>query len=228
MIVESGFYLLSLVAFLMVIPILKNGDQPKRLILNYIILLLLWLGYAIVISQSGLLKNFTLPPRVPLLLVIPSIVLIIFVTGRPSFKSVLMKTPIHLPVFLISFRVFVELLIYGAYRNGIFPKRVTFEGLNFDVLVGLSSLIIGMLLVKKMISLQALWIWNIISMLVLTLTMFSFVSAYYFTDWVTTTGHDELVSFPYLLLVSVLLPIAIFLHVFIVRQIVNVRHRDEA
>lgn len=225
MIVESGFYALSLVAFLMVIPILKNGDQPKRLISNYIILGLVWLGYIIVLSQTGVLNNFDFPPRVPLLIVTPCIVLIVFVTGRPSFKSVLKKTPLHLPVFLISFRIFVELLIYGAYRNGIFPKRVTFEGLNFDVLVGLSSLIIGVLLVKKMLSLQALWIWNIISMLVLTLTMFSFVSAYYFTDWVASTGHDELVRFPYLLLVSVLLPIAIFLHVFIIGQIVYVRQR---
>ena len=70
-----------------------------------------------------------------------------------------------------------------------------------------------------MLSLHALWIWNIISMLVLALTMFSFVSAYYFTDWVASTGHDELVRFPYLLLVSVLLPIAIFLHVILIRQL---------
>ena len=228
MIVESGFYALSAVAFLMVIALLKNGDHPKALLSNYVIVGTVWLAYTIIISRIGVMNNFTLPPRVPLLLVIPSIVGIIFLTERPLFKSVIKRTPLHVPVFLISFRIIVEMLIYGAYRNGIFPQRVTFEGLNFDVLVGLSSLIIGFLLVRKKLSMQALWIWNLVSMFVLTLTMYSFVSAYYFSDYVATTGHNELVSFPYLLLVSVLLPIAIFLHVFIIRQVLEIRKTDVA
>lgn len=81
MIVESGFYALSAVAFLMVIALLKNGDHPKALLSNYVIVGTVWLAYTIIISQTGILNNFTLPPSVPLLLVIPSIVGIIFLTG---------------------------------------------------------------------------------------------------------------------------------------------------
>jgi hypothetical protein len=58
-----------------------------------------------------------------------------------------------------------------------------------------------------------------VSLLVLALTVYSFVSTYYFTDYVTLTGKMEFVQFPYLLLASVLLPIAIFLHVFSMRQL---------
>lgn len=221
--IESGFYALSGLAFAAVIALLRNGDHAKKLIAYYIMAGSIWIVYTIAIAKTGVLNDFSLPPRVPLFIVIPSVITIVFITGRPSFRTVLEKTPLALPVFLISFRILVELLIYGAYRNGVFPQRVTFEGLNFDGLVGLSSLIVGVLLVKKMFSLQALLTWNIVSLAVLGLTVYSFVSAYYFTDYVASTGNNEFVSFPYLLIASVLLPIALFLHVFSIRQIVVFR-----
>jgi hypothetical protein len=219
MIVQIGFYALSVVAFAMVIAVIKYADQSERLIRNYVVLAVVWLAYLVVISQSGMLDSFSLPPRVPLLIVIPTVIASIVFTGRKSFRSVLEKVPLHLPVFLTSFRILVELLIYGAYRDGVFPQRVTFEGLNYDIIVGLSALIVGVLLLKQKFPLQGLLVWNIVSLLVLALTVYSFVSTYYFTDYVTLTGKMEFVQFPYLLLASVLLPIAIFLHVFSMRQL---------
>jgi len=133
MMVQFGFYALSAIAFAMVVMLLKYASNSKKLTTGYLIVGLVWLAYLVVLSRMDVLSDFSLPPRVPLLIVIPSIVAIIFFTGRSSFKGVLVTTPVHIPVFLISFRIVVELLIYGAYRDGIFPQRVTFEGLNFDL-----------------------------------------------------------------------------------------------
>ncbi|MFN3667417.1 MAG: hypothetical protein ACK4S0_14725 [Sediminibacterium sp.] len=223
MIVKIGFYALSVVVFLMVIALLRYAENPKKQIRDYLLIGFFWLIYLLLISKAGVLNNFGLPPRVPLLLVFPTVIASIVFTGRKSFRNILEQVPLHLPVFFTSFRIFVEVLIYGAYLNGVFPQRVTFEGLNYDIFVGLSALPVGAFLVKKKLPLQALWLWNIISLMVLAITVYAFVSTYYFTDHLPSTSKTAFVQFPYLLLASVLLPIAVFLHVFSLRQIFMIR-----
>lgn len=219
MILQIGFYTLSVISFAMIIALLKYADNSKRLITNYLVIGFLWLTYIVVISKTGVLGHFGLPPRVPLLIVLPAVISIVVFTGRQSFRSVLEKTPVHLPVVLTSFRILVELLIYRAYLEGAFPQQVTFEGLNYDVLVGLSALVVGILFLKQILSLRVVRAWNILSLMVLMLTVYSFVSTYYFTDYVTSTGKADFVQFPYLLLASVLLPVAVLLHVISMRQV---------
>lgn len=221
MIVQIGFYALSLVAFAMVIALLRYATRPGTLIRDYIVIGLVWLTYLVFISQSGILGDFGLPPRVPLLIVVPALIAILVFTGRHAFKSVLERAPLYLPVFLTSFRILVELLIYGGYRDGVFPQRVTFEGLNYDILVGVSALVIGALLMKEKVSMTILMAWNVLSLLVLTLTVYAFVSTYYFSDFVASTGRTDFIRFPYVLLAAVLLPIAVFLHVFSIRQVLK-------
>lgn len=219
MIVEIGFYALSVIAFLMVVPLLRYADNRGKYVTGYLAIGLAWLVYVLVLSKAGVLDNFNLPPRVPLLIVFPTIIASVILTGRQTFRSVLEKSPLHLPVFLTSFRILVELLIYGAYRNGVFPQRVTFEGLNYDILVGLSALVVGVLLFKGKLPLRALLVWNVLSLMVLAVTVYSFMSTYYLSDYVQSTGNTEFIRIPYLLLAAVLLPIAVFLHIVSIRQV---------
>lgn len=218
--VGIGFYALTFLAVLMVLILLKYHPNPKSITLRYLLTILVWATYLIFISNTGLLNDFSLPPRIPLLIVFPAILMILILTGRAGMQAVIQNTPVYLPVFLQSFRIIVELLIYGAFLEGIFPQRGTFEGLNFDILVGVSSIFIGLSALRGTISLKGIMIWNILSLGILLVTIYAFVSAYYFTDYVQTAGDgSKLVEFPYLLLPSGLLPIAIFLHVVSIRQV---------
>src|SRR5690606_38567824 len=223
MFVQFGFYALSVVAFGMVMILLKFADNSKQLITRYVWGGLVWLVYLVIISRTGVLDDFGFPPRIPLLVVIPAIVAGIVFTSRASFRSALEKAPLSLPVFLTSFRILVELLIYGAYRLDVFPQRVTFEGLNYDILVGLSALPVGYLLLKQKLSPRAVLIWNIASLLILSVTVYAFVSIYYFPDYIALPGNSQFVRFPYLLLAAVMLPVAVWLHVFSIRQAVSRR-----
>jgi len=218
--VQFGFYALSVIVLLMQIFIIKNAAAQRKSIVGYLVICTIWIAYLLLLSASGALYNFGLPPRVPLLIVIPAVAGIIFITGRKSFRNILQQTPLHIPVFMQSFRIVVELLIYGAFLEGVFPERATFKGLNFDILVGSSSLIVGVLVQRGILSGKGLLIWNVISLLVLTVTVYAFISTYYFTDYLAAgSGNKSFVEFPYLLLASVLLPAAIFLHVFSIRQV---------
>jgi len=217
--VHFGFYAWALVAILMLVLVLKHHTNPQQTIFKYLAFCGLWVGYIAIISSLGLLDNFGLPPRVPLLIVIPITVLMVWMINQKTFETILENTPLHLPVFLQSFRIVVELLIFGAYLNGIFPKRATFEGLNFDILVGISALFVGVLTWKSKISLLGMLVWNIVSLMILSVTVYSFISTYYFMNASNILANTDFVRFPYVLLASVLLPVAIFLHAFSLKQI---------
>lgn len=217
--VKIGFYIWALVALAMVLPLMNFSGQRRKLFTIYTLLIVIWLIYVISISQSGVLADFSLPPRVPLFIVFPALILIIFLTGQSSFREVLQQTPRHLPVYMQSFRIVVELLIYGGFTEGVFPEKATFNGLNYDILVGISAPVIAFLYQRRKLPTMGLLIWNILALLVLALTVYSFVSSYYFSDYVKTTGSTDFIKLPYLLLAAVLLPMALFLHVFSLRQL---------
>jgi len=207
----------------MITLVLRYSEPSSRLIRNYLFFCGGWLLYILTVQQLGLLENFELPPRIPLLVVIPLIVLMIWFTSTRKFRPVLTAAPSYLPVVLQSFRVLVELLIFGAFVEEVFPERVTFKGLNFDILVGLSALPVAYLISRNLMGKSGILAWNIVSLMILGLTVFSFIYSYYFTDYLLT-GSKELVHFPYLLLPSVLLPIAVLLHVVSIRQALKAKH----
>lgn len=219
--IQFGFYALSLVAVAMIVFVLRYGDDSRKLTTQFLVAGLVWLAYLIVISGTGVLQDFSLPPKVPLLVVVPAIVGILIFTGTRRFGRVLNHLPLHVPVLLTTFRILVELLIYGGHKEGVFPERVTFEGLNYDILVGIVSLPVGILIMSGKLSTRAVWAWNVLSLMVLGLTVYSFVTAYYFSDFIATTGNRDFVRFPYLLLAGVLLPTAIMLHVVSIRQMIR-------
>jgi hypothetical protein len=218
-IVQLGFYFWTAFALSMVFLLLKLSQQGRKVLTTYVVVMVAWLAYITILSQSGILNDFSLPPRVPLLVVIPAVVIIIVLTGTKDFREVLLQTPRHIPVYLQSFRVVVELLIYGAFIDGVFPERATFKGLNYDILSGISALVVAFLYQKGKLSNTGLLIWNVGALLILALTVYSFVSVYYFGDHVEAAGSADFVKMPYLLLAAVLLPIAVFLHIFSLRQL---------
>ncbi|MEO6720679.1 MAG: hypothetical protein ABIN67_09935 [Ferruginibacter sp.] len=217
--VQFGFYTWTAVSLLMLLSIFRYDGNPKKAISRYLLICFCWLTYIVTIYRLGIFNDFGLPPRMLLFVIIPAIIGSLFITGTKSFQTILQNTPLHLPVFLQSFRIVIELLIYGSFLQGIFPKRATFEGINYDILVGISALIVGMLIQRKLLSLKWLLAWNIISLIILSITIYSFISTFYFTDYLSKDGSKGFIQFPYLLLPSVLLPVAIFLHILSIKQV---------
>ena len=225
--VQSGFYALATVALAMIFYLLHYDRQKKSLVLSYTTVLTAWIVYVVVIAGTGVLADFSLPPRLPLLIVIPAIVGCILLTGRKNFREVLDQTPPYVPVYLQSFRILVEFLIYGAFLQGVFPERATFSGINYDIIVGASAPVVGFLIQRGKISYKGLLVWNVIAISILTVTVYAFISTYYFTDYIAVVRNTDFTKLPYLLLAAVLLPVAVFLHIFSIRQIFIRRNRDD-
>ncbi|MCB9261425.1 MAG: hypothetical protein H6607_03545 [Flavobacteriales bacterium] len=216
--VSIGFYALTIIMVSSIGLLIYQSTKSKKALLIFVSLMAVWFTYVYLISKFGILNNLAMPPKVPVLVVLPIMAILIGVVFSNRFKPVLTNSSLYKPVFFQSFRILVELLIFGAYLKGVFPKQATFEGYNFDILVGISAVIIGFLLWKTKLRKKALLAWNISGFAILFITVFSFVYSFYFTDFIEDVNHFPFVEMPNILLASFLMPMAVFLHLFSIRQ----------
>ncbi len=216
--VQFGFYALTAIMIAYVFYFIKYTENSKSLRKNAGIILVIWISYVIAMTFTGILDDLSLPPKAPLLIILPAFIIVFITTSRKGFKGILENTPKHVPIFIQSYRILVELLIYGAFAGGFFPGRVTFEGLNYDILVGILALPIGYLVLRGNIGRKGILAFNIIGLSVLSVTGYAFISSFYFTDFVNISGEIALVQPPFILLPGVLLPFAIFYHVISIKQ----------
>lgn len=221
--IQFGFYAWPLFAIGMLTFLLYRGN--KKLWLPFLeFMVFAWAVYLFVMNKSGLLNDPGLPPRVPLLVVLPAVAISLFANAQTGFRKAQSHLPLWLPIMMQGFRVGVEFLIYGGYKEGVFPRLSTFEGLNFDIVAGASALIVGFLAMRGLIGRRGLLIWNFAALAVLILTVFSFMYAYYLADIPYFQISDGFTRLPFLLLPGVLLPVAIFLHIFSIRQLIARKH----
>ena len=100
-----------------------------------------WLLFTGVLARSGVLADFSsTPPRIAFLL-LPTMLLAV-VLGFSKFGSRLSLMPLAFLIGFQAFRIPVELLIHRAVQEGIAPPQMTWTRLNFDILSGVSALLL--------------------------------------------------------------------------------------
>ena len=77
----------------------------------------------------------------------------------------LSKRDVRLSTFLQTVRLPIEIILFKLYLNKMIPQLMTFEGRNFDIVIGITAPIVGYLYLKKRISKIKLIAWNVIVIL---------------------------------------------------------------
>ncbi len=209
--IYAGLWKLSSNAF-------ESTVQRKSVRINAAAVLILWLAYIGILSVRGVFSSFSFPPRVPLLLVFPAFAFIVFFFRSGKFNWIVDQTPGRWVVYFQSFRIIVELLLLGLFMNNMVPQEATFDGYNFDVLIGLSAPFVGALAFKgRKVNRPVLYIWNGAGFLTLSVVVFIFMTKAYFPSFwhqnesILNSGFG---LFPYTYLAGFLMPVAVFMHVF--------------
>ena len=195
---------------------LKNNGSSTKGATILTIILSSWIIYLTVLSYSGVLHSLEFPPRFPLLVFIPVILLSILFWVRNRNNSDVLSIPITWTVHFQSFRIFVELILLYTFYAGIIPKSATFEGLNFDVLMGISAPFMGYFFFKKNRFRILHYVWNILGILMILFVGFIIATSMYRPDiWSSETPivSLEFVCMPYLLIAGFLAPMGIFMHI---------------
>ncbi|MEL6560721.1 MAG: hypothetical protein AAFQ94_21185, partial [Bacteroidota bacterium] len=196
----------------------KTGVKPntrlKKLLVPSIILSF-WLLIQYLISESGFYHDLSFPPRIPLLMILPLFIFIIFFLRKNRNNQFIRSIPVYAPIAYQSFRVVIEVLFYFTFLEGILPVQVTFEGANYDVLLGASAIIMGIYASKKNTSKKVLISWNIIGIAIVAFAAFTFITSFYFPSiWGQESAEisQEFNQFSFLLLPLFFMPSAIFMH----------------
>ena len=125
------------------------------------LVLAVWMiGQAVLAIGGFYQKTGTIPPRFPLLIAPPLLlILVLFLTrwGRRFVDTLRLDWLTLLHVV----RIPVEIVLFWLFVAKAVPQEMTFEGRNFDILSGLSAPVVYYFgFVKKRLSRPVLLVWN--------------------------------------------------------------------
>ncbi len=189
-----------------------------------------WMLLQAVVGFTGFyLQTQTVPPRF-VFLIVPGLVVIIllFLTkrGRLFIDSLQMKelTLLH------TIRVFVELTLYCMFSAKLIPLLMTFEGVNFDILSGLTAPVMYYLVfIVKKVDKKYLLVWNFVCLALLlnivTIALLSLPTP--FQKLAFEQPNIGLAYFPFVWLPCVVVPIVLFSHLVSIRQLLTLMRKDK-
>jgi hypothetical protein len=191
--------------------------------------IIVWMLILAVLSAKGFFADFSLlPPRPALAMLLPLPFVLLFTVSKRGTR-VLQSVPGHWLVFMQSFRIFVEILLWLTFLAGKLPVQMTFDGRNFDVISGILALPAGYLLSRRRNYSSAVGIiYNSVGLLLLlNILIIAVLSMPTSMRYFMNEPSNVLVAqFPYIWLPGVLVPLAYSLHIFSLRQLLIRKQRQ--
>src|SRR4030095_11266824 len=92
-----------------------------------------WLFVSSWLALSGKLLDFTSVPPKMMLILIPSILGVIYISSSTRLNLLLTVIPSSWLVYIQFFKVLMEVFLWLMFLQNIIPKQMTFEGINYDV-----------------------------------------------------------------------------------------------
>lgn len=183
-----------------------------------------WLIITAVTAFNGTLLDFTSAPPKIILLIIPPVLAISYLSNSTRVNKLIEVIPSSWFVYIQSFRVLMELLLWLLYTAGVIPVQMTFEGLNYDVLTGLSAPLIGYycLTVNKWPRITAV-LWNIAGLLLVTnIFIVSVISTPSpMRQFFNEPANTMIAYFPNVWIAAFIVPFAYFIHILSLKQIIK-------
>lgn len=216
---ETTYYLLSAFAVIFVFFILFKAEKSTTshhklsgLVLSFSAA---WLLYCFALIESGTLLDYSLPPKFPLLIILPFSIACVFLYRLVKKSAVIETVKMEYLVLFQGFRIAVEIMLYYTFVIGVIPETATFDGYNFDMIMGISAPLLFLLMKRGKVSNFFLKIWNIFGIVMILFVAIIIGSSMYFPqlwDYKSIVSEDFL-SFPYFLIAACIAPWAIAVHV---------------
>lgn len=128
--------------------------------------LAIWLAYAAAFSWFGLIRDPSLRPPGPALLIGPVFTILILIIVLPAGRRLAVSLPVALLIGFQVFRVGGELTVTELYYQGLAPRLLTLPGGNIELLVALSAPIFAWIATREgAMGRRIAFGWNVVGLL---------------------------------------------------------------
>jgi hypothetical protein len=191
-----------------------------------LLMLLLWMAIQFLLGSTSFYDNeSTIPPRF-VLLILPPVLGVFLLLATRKGRKVIDQFDYQKLTLIHFIRVPVEITLYYLALSKVIPTMMTFEGLNFDILVGLTAPIIYYFgFIKKTISTKFLLFWNCVGLgFLVNIVVIALLSSktplqqLAFDQPNIAVGH-----FPFNWLPSIIVPIVLLSHLVSIRKLIQTK-----
>jgi hypothetical protein len=126
-----------------------------------------WMAATAAIARAGVLREWDRNPPPFVLLVFGIASLAVGIAISPIGRRLAMYLPLWSLVAVQGFRVPLELAMHGMYERGIMPVQMSYAGRNFDILTGVTAIIVAALVATGRGGRALVTAWNVIGLALL-------------------------------------------------------------
>lgn len=185
---------------------------------RFLIISLLWISLITALAISGFFENLnTTPPRFLVVLLGDFVFIIVLLK---SLKKVKINTKFLLLVHAL--RLPVEIGLYQLFLQKQIPLVMTFEGYNFDIIMGVSAILLFgyVQFAQKSIPKMVYLVWNFVGIFLLTtIVVIAIISA---PLPIQLLGFEQpnvaVLKFPFILLPAFIVPIVFVSHILVIKS----------
>lgn len=171
-------------------------------------------------ADSGALRQWDAFP--PPFLLLPAAVVLISV--RVTFSAMGLRLIRHIPLWahvgIQAFRYPLELAMHEMAERGVMPDQMTYTGRNFDIVTGVTALLVSGLLLTGRVGRRTALVWNVVGLLLLVNIV---IVAVISTPAIRYFGDDKLNVFvtftPFVWLPAIMVTAALTGHLLIFRKL---------
>jgi hypothetical protein len=126
-----------------------------------------WLAVSWEVAATGVLARWNATPP-PFALLVVTVVLLAFRLGLgPVGRRFAQAIPLWLLVGIQAFRLPLELAMHNLYERGVMPAQMSYSGRNYDILTGITALVLAVLIVTGKAGPPLVRRWNTIGLVLL-------------------------------------------------------------
>jgi hypothetical protein len=195
--------------------------ERRRVTTRTAIGIAVWLGATAALASTGVFSEFDRRPPTLMVVVVASFLLFAFATSNATATRLVRAAPPHWAIALQTMRVPIELGLWALFVLGKLPVHLTFEGRNFDVVVGVTAPFVAFALARGWIGKRIAIAWNVGSLAALVNIVGMAVTTLpgpFHLDW-PGVSNVVLTTAPLVWLPTFFVPVALFGHLVSLRQL---------
>jgi hypothetical protein len=209
----------------------RIGEAPavgRRVVLTTTVAAAVWMAVTWALAASGVLLNFDATPPPFAILVVAIVLLAVRIAFTGYGRRLALGIPLWALVAVQGFRLPLEIAMHALVERGIMPVQMSYTGRNFDIVSGITAIVVGALVLAGKAGRGVVLAWNVTGLALLVNVVAVAILA---TPRFRAFGDDAVNTFvmytPFVWLPAVMVLAALAGHLLVFRAVAVALHGDQ-